>query len=189
MQELYTIFKEKHPNVNIEFSKFCTLRPKWCVWAGSKMTHSVCVCSAHQTKFFVASWCNRLGRDTQRPDQEDHLEHWEQQMHDASVWILFWHCNSEEIYWSGIQRNMKMMRNLITVSGEIIDQATSTTITATYKEYKKNLINVIDDLIRHSYIAKLKITSSWYRMKSNSTTGIKNTASYSVGCILLGTRW
>ena len=48
LQEFYTAFKEKHPNVNIGFSKFCALRPKWCVLAGSKMTHSVCVCSAHQ---------------------------------------------------------------------------------------------------------------------------------------------
>ena len=35
-----------------------------------------------------------------------------------------------------------------------------TTFTDTYKEYKETLINVIDDLTRHSYIAKLKITSS-----------------------------
>ena len=48
MQELYTAFKEKHPNVNIGFSKFCALRPKWCVLAGSKMAQSVYVCSAHQ---------------------------------------------------------------------------------------------------------------------------------------------
>ena len=48
LQELYTAFKEKHANVNIEFSKFCALRPKWCVLTGSKMTHSVSVCSAHQ---------------------------------------------------------------------------------------------------------------------------------------------
>ena len=48
LKELYTAFKEKHSKVNIRFSKFCALRPKWCVLAGSKMTHSVCVCSAHQ---------------------------------------------------------------------------------------------------------------------------------------------
>ena len=48
LQELYTAFKEKRPNVNIGFSKFCALRRKWCVLAVSKMTHSVCVCSAHQ---------------------------------------------------------------------------------------------------------------------------------------------
>ena len=61
LQELYTAFKEKYPNVNIGFSKFCALRPKWCVLAGSKMTRSVCVCSAHQ--------CSGLGLDIQRPDQ------------------------------------------------------------------------------------------------------------------------
>ena len=48
LQELYPAFKEKYPNVNIEFSKFCALRPKWSVLAGSKMTYSICVCSAHQ---------------------------------------------------------------------------------------------------------------------------------------------
>ena len=35
-----------------------------------------------------------------------------------------------------------------------------TTFTVTYEEYKETLIDVIDDLTRHSYIVKLKITSS-----------------------------
>ena len=48
LQEFYTAFKEKHPNVNIGFSKFCALTLKWYVLAGSKMTHSVWVCSDHQ---------------------------------------------------------------------------------------------------------------------------------------------
>ena len=48
LQEVYTAFREKHSNVNIGSSKFCTLRPKWCVLAASKMTHSVYTCSAHQ---------------------------------------------------------------------------------------------------------------------------------------------
>ena len=48
LQELKTVFKEKHSNLNIGFSKFCALRPKWCVLAGSKMTRSVCNCSGHQ---------------------------------------------------------------------------------------------------------------------------------------------
>ena len=48
LQELYTAFKEKHPNVNIGFSRFYAQRPKQCALAGSKMTHSACVCSAHQ---------------------------------------------------------------------------------------------------------------------------------------------
>ena len=48
LQELYTAFKEKRPNVNIGFSMSCALRSKWCVLAGSKMTHSACICSADQ---------------------------------------------------------------------------------------------------------------------------------------------
>ena len=48
LEELHTSFKEKHPSINIVFSKFCTLRPKWCILVGSKLTHSICVCSAHQ---------------------------------------------------------------------------------------------------------------------------------------------
>ena len=48
LQELYTAFKEKHPNVNIASSKFYALRSKGCVLAASRMTHSVCLCSAQQ---------------------------------------------------------------------------------------------------------------------------------------------
>ena len=48
LQELYTALKQKHQNVNTGFSKFCALTSKWCVLAGSKMSHSVCVCSAYQ---------------------------------------------------------------------------------------------------------------------------------------------
>ena len=40
------------------------------------------------------------------------------------------------------------------------DQAIMTIIIAIYKEYKDTLIEVNDDLTRHSYIAKLKIASS-----------------------------
>ena len=57
--ELYTTFKEKHQNVNIGFSKFCALRPKWCVLAASKMTHSVCVCSTHQNVVLLVDTVNR----------------------------------------------------------------------------------------------------------------------------------
>ena len=56
-------------------------------------------------------------------------------------------------------------------------RVTFTTITATYKEYKETLIDVIDDLARHSYITKLKITT-WYGTKPKATTEVKNTARY-----------
>ena len=66
------------------------------------------------------------------------------------------------------------------------------TFTITNKEYKEALIDVTDDLTRYSDITKLKINSSWYRMKSKATTGLKNTGSYihlhTLGCILIGIR-
>ena len=55
LQELYTTFKEKHPNVNIGFSKFCALRLKCCVLASSKMTHFVCVCRVHQNVMLLVN--------------------------------------------------------------------------------------------------------------------------------------
>ena len=48
INELYTAFKEKYPELKLGFSRFASLRPKWCVAAGSAGTHSVCVCTAHQ---------------------------------------------------------------------------------------------------------------------------------------------
>ena len=99
LQEFYTAFKEKHRNVNIGFSKFCALRPKWCVLAGSKMTHFVCVCSS--SKCYAA--INAI------PDQGDRLRSWEQQIHHFLVWFLSWHCNSERSSWSGTQRSWRFL--------------------------------------------------------------------------------
>ena len=56
------LFKEKHPLVKIGFSKFCSLRPKWCVIAGSSGTHSVCVCTIHQNTILLVDalrWTHR----------------------------------------------------------------------------------------------------------------------------------
>ena len=59
-----------------------------------------------------------------------------------------------------------------------MDHAILTIFTATYEEYKQTLVDVVDNLTRHSYIAKLAITSFRYRTKYKATTGVKNTASY-----------
>ena len=46
--ELHKAFKTKFLTEKIGFSKFCSLKPIWCVAAGSSGTHSVCVCTLHQ---------------------------------------------------------------------------------------------------------------------------------------------
>ena len=48
LKELYSSFKKQFNDIKIGFSKFCMLRPKWCVTVGASGTHSVCVCTSHQ---------------------------------------------------------------------------------------------------------------------------------------------
>nr|XP_047138382.1 uncharacterized protein LOC124814597 [Hydra vulgaris]XP_047138383.1 uncharacterized protein LOC124814597 [Hydra vulgaris] len=48
LKELFVAFKTKNPEIKIGFSRFCTLRPKWCITFGASGTHSVCVCAIHQ---------------------------------------------------------------------------------------------------------------------------------------------
>lgn len=48
LNELFSLYKQKHPSHKIGRSMFCALRPKWCVLPGSSGTHSVCVCKYHQ---------------------------------------------------------------------------------------------------------------------------------------------
>ena len=54
LKELHSIFKLKYPPRQIGFSKFCSLRPNWCVLPGSSGINSVCVCTHHQNmKLFM----------------------------------------------------------------------------------------------------------------------------------------
>ncbi|XP_047123804.1 uncharacterized protein LOC124806738 [Hydra vulgaris] len=48
LKELFVAFKTKNPEIKIGFSRFCTLRIKWCITVGASGTHSVCVCAIHQ---------------------------------------------------------------------------------------------------------------------------------------------
>ena len=51
LRKRYLHFKEKSGDEdNIEFSKFCQLRPRWCITVGAKGTHLVCVCEQHQNQ-------------------------------------------------------------------------------------------------------------------------------------------
>ena len=95
LQELYTAFKEKHTNVNIGFSKFCALKPKWCVLAGLKMNHSICDGSTHQNVVLLVD----------AMDWDLNTKTWSRRSfitlratkHHASLWILSRHCTSEGI--------------------------------------------------------------------------------------------
>lgn len=48
LNELYENYKLKYPNDKVGLSKFCMLRPQECITVGCRGTHSVCVCTIHQ---------------------------------------------------------------------------------------------------------------------------------------------
>ena len=48
LKEHFAQLKSQHPNVNIGFSKFCSLQPTWGTIVSPSGSHSVCVCTIHQ---------------------------------------------------------------------------------------------------------------------------------------------
>ena len=61
VNELHAAYKEKNPTHKIGLSKFCSLRPKWCVTVSSSGTHSVCVCTIHHnTKLLVDAFSGNI---------------------------------------------------------------------------------------------------------------------------------
>ncbi|XP_047126478.1 uncharacterized protein LOC124807875 [Hydra vulgaris] len=58
LKELYVLYKENNPEIQISYSKFASLRPKWCILPGASGTHSVCVCSYHQNAILLVDALN-----------------------------------------------------------------------------------------------------------------------------------
>ena len=60
LHEIYVQFKNE-TNEKIGFSTFCALKPKWCVTVGASRTHSVCICTKHQSsKLMIAAVDKKL---------------------------------------------------------------------------------------------------------------------------------
>ncbi|XP_044588762.1 uncharacterized protein LOC123267940 [Cotesia glomerata] len=58
LKEFYQSFKAQYNSVAIGFSKFASLRPTYCILAGSSGTHVVCVCTIHQNVKLMLEGCN-----------------------------------------------------------------------------------------------------------------------------------
>ncbi|KAM4046376.1 LOW QUALITY PROTEIN: uncharacterized protein ACNLHF_009977 [Anomaloglossus baeobatrachus] len=56
MRKMFVAYWDRH-GPEIGFSKFCELRPKWCVTVRSAGTHSVCVCTIHQNFKLILAAC------------------------------------------------------------------------------------------------------------------------------------
>ena len=152
LNELYTEFKKINPDIKIGFSKFCTLRPKWCVSAGAAGTHSVCVCTYHQNAILLLSaisW-NITYKDLMAKVVCDTLSN-ECMVHrcmncPGTAYLRAF--LDEEL--GEIDEDQEFHFN----KGESTDRSQLITQTVTVEEYKDLLIKCIDELTAHSYISK-----------------------------------
>ena len=140
------------------------------------MTHPVCVCSAHQNVVLLVdtmewdlTYTDLIKKIVYNPESNKCIMHWCESCSGTATLKEFL---DKELY--EYEDNEKFNY----CQWGTTDQAILTIFTASFEQHKKTLVDDIDDLTRHSYIAKLKITSSWYKTKSKATTRVKNTASY-----------
>lgn len=151
LKELYALFKKQYPESQIGFSKFCALRPKWCITVGSSGTHSVCVCTIHQNAILIVEAaktdknykdmidmvvCSRENRTcmVHRCDKcpgTEPLRSYLQTMLDEEV-----HDEISFQQWQSTDRTKLVTQSMIV------------------SEYIDLLIETIDALTPHSYIAK-----------------------------------
>lgn len=61
LKEMFENFRQKEVHEKIGFSKFCELRPRWCVTVGSRGSHSVCICEIHQNVKLMITALHKLG--------------------------------------------------------------------------------------------------------------------------------
>ena len=164
LHELFVAFKERNPEVNIGFSKFCTLRPKWCVIGGSSGIHLVCVCTTHQNTILLLDALN-----------------WETSYKDLVNKVVCDPSNHESIMhrctnFPGTNILHKLMKVELSdidpdfqfhySRWQITDRASLVTITSTCEEYKDTLISAINAITKHYFFAKCQ--ANFLRVKKES---------------------
>lgn len=152
LKELYSAFKKEYPNINVGFSKFCTLRPKWCVLAGSSGTHSVCVCTIHQNVILLlyAAQINDTYKDIMKfllceePTRECMLRHCPAcpEKHNLIDYLKSKFEDYDE------NESIEFSQWVCTDRTQMIKS------TATLDDFIDDLTNKIERLIPHSFIAK-----------------------------------
>lgn len=55
LQDVYQRFIRENEGIKISFSKFCSLRPEHCIFAGTGGTHNVCLCPIHENMRLMTS--------------------------------------------------------------------------------------------------------------------------------------
>ena len=151
LSELYSAFRDKYPNIKIGFSKFCTLRPKWFVLTGSSGTPCVCICSTHQNAVLLVdaidwecTYKDLIKKAVCDPDNKVCIMHHCESCSGSAALKKF----QDEL------SHLDMDSEFHYCQRQTTDHAAQATLTTTFEEYKKLLIDSINNLTRHLYLAK-----------------------------------
>ena len=154
LSELYSAFRDKYPNIKIGFSKFCTLRPKWCVLVGSWATHSVCVCNTHQNAVLLVdaidweyTYKDLIKKVVCDPDNKVCMMH---RFESCLVSAALKKFLDDEL------SHLDMDSEFHYCQWQTTDPAALATLTMAFEEYKELFTNSINSLTRHLYLAKVQ---------------------------------
>ena len=151
LKELHNAFLETNPDMKIGLSKFCSLRPKWCVTCSSSGTHSVCVCTYHQNAVLLTSGASI---------KENYKDLMARVVCDTDNKICMVHrCSNcpgkvalKEFLHSEIDDDDD--EPIVYQQWETTDRCTMRTLVSSPMEYIDILCDAIDNLTSHSYIAR-----------------------------------
>lgn len=166
LNELFVKFKETYPDIKIGRSKFCELRPKWCIIAGASGTHSVCVCSYHQNVKLMIDGAKL------NVEYKDLLE-------ALACDVNKYECMMSECKECGDEKALlntfleadeinEMPDDILYKQWVTVDRAEMITVSKPRDEFLESLVGKVNELKAHHYVSKIQ-SASFKNIKSTLT--------------------
>ena len=173
LKELYAAYKANNiTSKKVSFSKFASLRPKWCISVGAKGTHSVCVCTIHQNTKLMLDAANLDSHYKELVDMIVCDEHSKECMvhrcrkcpgieslHFYLTGIFTRNKDQNESENDDDSDDDEELKEMITYKQwTTTDRSELISQTATLEEFIDEMCDKLDRLTVHSYIAKSQAT-------------------------------
>lgn len=161
LNEVYNNFKSENPNMKIGFSRFASLRPENCVLAGASGTHSVCICTHHQNPKLMLEACKAyINKSDPLYNMLDYKTLHQQMICKTPTKNCYFsqcdNCPGTNVIRQELENTFKRnnIDNITFNQWVSTDRTTLETITRTANDFIDFLMDMLQKLLRHSFIAK-----------------------------------
>lgn len=160
LKELYRLFKDTNPSHHIKFSKFASLRPPQCVFAGSPGTHSVCVCKYHENVKLLIEGADFKSLDPSLTTYLDILEC--ALCNPPSATCYLEGCCSK---CPGLENLQEHLLDLLSENGieeivykqwSAVDRSSLETYTKEISPFMETLVHQMKELLPHHFVSKMQ---------------------------------